>query len=169
MSMAWKPPECHVLNAMCGVSVGLCAEYDVCGGFHVAHVVGSFSGSRYSPLTTGACGFEMSTKRAQPPGQPWSGAVAVPYTSSETYAQSRFHSLIALWAPGPGQVGRVSLPVIMRGCGIAVPLAKSDVSMIAKPPVSSAKNARRPSFVTVSECRPPVGFRTGSPVGGTCV
>ena len=26
MSIAWKPPECHVLNAMLGVSVGLWAE-----------------------------------------------------------------------------------------------------------------------------------------------
>jgi hypothetical protein len=26
MSIAWKPPECQVLKAMLGVSVGLCAE-----------------------------------------------------------------------------------------------------------------------------------------------
>jgi hypothetical protein len=33
MFTAWKPPECQVVNAICGVSVGLCAEYDVHGGF----------------------------------------------------------------------------------------------------------------------------------------
>ena len=43
---ACRPPECQVLNATCGVSVGLCAEYEVRGGFHVAQVDGSFSGSR---------------------------------------------------------------------------------------------------------------------------
>ena len=30
-SIAWKPPECQVLNAMFWVSVGLCAEYEVRG------------------------------------------------------------------------------------------------------------------------------------------
>ena len=73
-------------NAMCGVSVGLCAEYDVCGGFQPSHVDGSFSGSLYSPSTVGACGSEMSIIRAQPHGQPWPAPVAVPYTSSETHA-----------------------------------------------------------------------------------
>src|ERR671925_888458 len=63
MLTAWKPPECHVENAMWGVSVGLCAEYDVCGGFQAAHVAGSFSGSRYSGATFGAVGSEMSTIR----------------------------------------------------------------------------------------------------------
>src|SRR5215207_7526016 len=127
MPTAWKPPECQVLNAMCGVSVGLWAEYDVCGGFQVVQVDGSFSGSRYSDLTVGLCGSEMSTSRAQPHGQPWSGAVAVPYTSSDTHAQSRFHSLIALCAPGPGHVGRASLSVINFGWGSALPSANSDV------------------------------------------
>jgi hypothetical protein len=45
MLTAWKPPECQVLNAICGVSVGLWAEYEVRGGFHPSHVLGSFSGS----------------------------------------------------------------------------------------------------------------------------
>src|ERR671918_1604732 len=100
MLTACMPPECHVLNAMCGVSVGLCAEYDVRGGFQSSHVAGSFSGSRYSASTVGTCGSEMSISRAQPHGQPWSDPVAVPYTSSETHAQSRSQSLIALCAPG---------------------------------------------------------------------
>ena len=63
---------------MFGVSVGLCAEYDVLGGFQVSHVAGSFSGSRYSALTVGASGLEMSTIRAQPHGQPWPAPVTVP-------------------------------------------------------------------------------------------
>src|SRR5688500_18851110 len=82
--IAWKPPECHVVNTMLGVCVGLCAEYDVRGGFHVAQVSGWFAGSRNSASTVGTCGLEMSTIRAQPHGQPWLGAVTVPYTSSET-------------------------------------------------------------------------------------
>jgi hypothetical protein len=45
MLTAWNPPECQVLNAMCGVSVGLWAEYEVRGGFQSSHVAGSFSGS----------------------------------------------------------------------------------------------------------------------------
>src|SRR5918996_2269723 len=101
MLIAWNPPECQVVKAILGVSVGLCAEYDVRGGFHAAQLDGSFSGSLYSASTVGAVGSEMSTIRAQPHGQPWPAPVAVPYTSSETYAQSRFQSLIALWAPGP--------------------------------------------------------------------
>ena len=80
----------------------------------------------------------MSTIRAQPHGQPWPGPVAVPYTSSETHAQSRPHSFTALCAPGPGHTGRDSLTVIGRGCGNAAPVANSVVSTIAKPPVSSA-------------------------------
>src|SRR5687768_4820982 len=82
--IAWKPPECQVVNTMFGVCVGLCAEYDVRGGFHVAQLVCSFSGSLNSASTVGSAGSEMSTIRAQPHGQPWPGAVAVPYTSSET-------------------------------------------------------------------------------------
>src|SRR5919106_5411020 len=77
MLTAWNPPECQVLKAMCGVSVGLCAEYDVRGGFQAAQVDGSFSGSRYSPATVGACASEMSTIRAQPHGQPCPAPVAV--------------------------------------------------------------------------------------------
>ena len=69
---------------MCGVSVGLWAEYEVCGGFQSSHVEGSFSGSLYSASTVGTVGSEMSIIRAQPHGQPWSSPVAVPYTSSET-------------------------------------------------------------------------------------
>ena len=72
------PPECHVLKATFGVSVGLCAEYDVRGGFHSSHVDGSFSGSRYSASTVGAAGSEMSTIRVQPHGQPWPAPVALP-------------------------------------------------------------------------------------------
>src|SRR5918992_3911919 len=64
---AWNPPECQVLNAMLGVSVGLCAEYDVRGGFQ-AQVDGSFSGSLYSPSTVGSTGSEMSIMRASPMG-----------------------------------------------------------------------------------------------------
>src|ERR671919_2563960 len=109
MLIAWSPPECHVLNAMCGVSVGLCAEYDVRGGFQSSQEAGSFSGSRYSASTVGMRGSEMSIIRAQPHGQPWPEPVAVPYTSSETHAQSLFQSLTALWAPGPGHTGRSSL------------------------------------------------------------
>jgi hypothetical protein len=37
---------------------------------------------------------------------------------------------------------------------------------MANPPVSSAKYARLPSLETVSECRPPVGFCTGSGSAG---
>ena len=81
----------------------------------------------------------MSIIRAQPHGQPWSGAVAVPYTSSETHAQSRPQSLTALCAPGPGHVGRASLSVIGCGCGYGAPAANSDTSTTAKPPVSIAK------------------------------
>src|SRR5687768_10492814 len=117
MLTAWKPPECQVLNAMCGVSVGLCAEYDVRGGFQPAQVDGSFSGTRYSASTVGALGSEMSTIRPQPQGQPWPAPVAVPYTSSDTQTQSRSQSLTALCAPGPGHVGRDWLSVIGRGCG----------------------------------------------------
>src|SRR4029450_803620 len=138
MLTAWKPPECQVLNAICGVSVGLCAEYDVCGGFQVPQVDGSFSGTRYSASTVGAPGSEMSTIRAQPHGQPSPGPVAVPYTSSETQTQSRPQSLIALCAPGPGQTGRAWLSVIGRGCGKGTPLGKSDTSTTANPPVTSA-------------------------------
>ena len=139
MLTAWKPPECQVLNAICGVSVGLCAEYDVCGGFQVAQVDGSFSGTRYSASTVGTRGSEISTIRAHPHGQPWPAPVAVPYTSSETQTQSRPQSLTALWAPGPDQTGRASLSVIGRGCGEGAPSAKSETSTTAKPPVSSAK------------------------------
>ena len=167
--MAWKPPECHVLNAICGVSVGLCAEYDVCGGFQSAQVAGSFSGSRYSAFTVGTRGSEMSTIRAHPQGQPWPDPVAVPYTSSETQTQSRSQSLIALCAPGPDHVGRASLSVIGRGCGEGVPFAKSDTSTTANPPVSSAKYAVLPSLLTVSECRPPVGFCAGAGAAGNRV
>ena len=78
MLTAWNPPECRVLKAMCGVSVGLCAEYDVCAGFQSSHVDGSFSGSLKSASTVGAVGSEMSTIRAQPHGQPWPTPVAVP-------------------------------------------------------------------------------------------
>src|ERR671911_1606023 len=66
MLTAWKPPECQVLNATCGVSVGLCAEYDVRGGFQSAQVDAWFSGTRYSASTVGALGSEMSTIRAHP-------------------------------------------------------------------------------------------------------
>src|SRR6266545_2746830 len=151
MLTAWKPPECQVLNAI----------YDVCGGFQVAQVDGSFSGSRYSASTVGARGSETSTIRAQPHGQPWPGPVAVPYTSSETQTQSRPQSLTALWAPGPGQVG--------RGCGKGTPAAKSDTSTTANPPVSSAKYAVLPSLLTESECRAPAGFCTGSGSAGNRV
>src|ERR687895_2915940 len=106
MLTACKPLECQVLNAMCGVSVGLCAEYDVRGGFQSSQLDGSFSGSRYSASTVGTRGSEMSMIRAQPHGQPWPDPVAVPYTSSETQAQSRPQNLTALWAPGPGHTGR---------------------------------------------------------------
>src|SRR3954470_4846864 len=139
MLTAWKPPECQVLKAMCGVSVGLCAEYDVRAGFHCSHVDGSFSGSLHSASTVGARGWEMSTIRAHPHGQPWPGPVNVPSTSSETHAQSRPHSLTALCAPGPGHTGRASLVVMARGTGSGAPAAKSDPSTIANPPVSSAK------------------------------
>ena len=46
----------------------------------------------------------------------------------------------------------------MIGFGTApgVPAANAEVSTIANPPVSSAKYARLPSLVIVSECRPPV-------------
>src|SRR5829696_1289065 len=151
---------------MFGVSVGLWAEYDVRGGFHSSQVSGSFSGSRYSASTVGAPGSETSIIRAQPHGQPWSGPVAEPYTSSETHAQSRPHSRTALCAPGPAQVGRDSLRVIGRGCGNGAPSANSETSATAKPPVSSAKNASLPSLETVSECRPPVGFCTGAGAAG---
>src|ERR671914_2512820 len=133
MLTAWKPPECQVVKAMLGVSVGLWAEYDVRGGFHVAQVDGKFSGSLYSASTVGRRGSSMSTIRAHPHGQPWSSAVAVPYTSSETHTQSRPQSLTALWAPGPGHTGRASLIVTGRGCGAGAPSAKSDVSTTAKP------------------------------------
>src|SRR5829696_2421797 len=123
---AWRPPECHVLNAMCFVSVGLCAEYDVRGGFQSAQVAGSFSGSRYSASTVGTSGSDMSIIRAQPHGQPWSEPVALPYTSSETQAQSRPQSLTALCAPGPAHTGRDALSVIGGGCGDGTPAAKSD-------------------------------------------
>ena len=62
--------------------------------------------------------------------------------------------------------GATSLRVIGRGVGNASPSAKSDTSAIAKPPVSSAKYARRPSLEIVIECRPPVGFCTGSGAAG---
>jgi hypothetical protein len=75
---AWNPPECQVLKATCGVSVGLCAEYDVFGGFHVSHVAGSFSGSLYSPWTVGTFGLEMRIIRVQPQGHPWPAAVKLP-------------------------------------------------------------------------------------------
>src|SRR5919106_6173880 len=117
MLTACMPPECHVLNAMCGVSVGLCAEYDVCGGFQSSQVAGSFSGSRYSASTVGMVGSEMSIIRAQPHGQPWPEPVAVPYTSSETHAQSRPQSFSALWAPGPVHVGRFASGVTGTGTG----------------------------------------------------
>ena len=77
--------------------------------------------------------------------------VAVPYTSSETHAQSRSQNLIALWAPGPGHTGRASFSVIGRGCGRGVPLAKSDTSTTANPPVRRAKYALLPSLLTESE------------------
>src|ERR671914_1895177 len=108
----------------------------------------------------------MSTIRAQPHGHPWADPVAVPYTSSDTQAQSRPHSLIALWAPGPRHVGRDSLNVIGRGCGADRPAAKSETSTTANPPVSSAKYAVLPSLLTESECRPPAGFCTGAGAGG---
>ena len=77
-SIAWNPPECQVVNTMCGVSVGLCAEYEVRGGFQSSHVDSWFSGSLYSASTVGVVGSEMSIIRAQPHGQPWSDPVAVP-------------------------------------------------------------------------------------------
>lgn len=98
----------------------------------------------------------MLTIRAQPHGQPWSGAVAVPYTSSDTQAQSRSQNLIALWAPGPGHVGRSRSGVIGRGCGDGRPAAKSDTSTMANPPSSNAKYARLPSLLIDSEWRAPV-------------
>ena len=78
MSIAWKPPECQVLNAMLGVSVGLCAEYDVRGGLKRRTSSGWFCGRRNSLWTTGRVGSAMLMKRAQPHGQPWPSAVAVP-------------------------------------------------------------------------------------------
>src|SRR5918999_5937895 len=78
MLTACKPPECQVLKAICGVRVGLCAEYDVRGGFQAAHVEGSFSGTRYSASTVGADASEMSIIRAQPHGHPCPDPVAVP-------------------------------------------------------------------------------------------
>src|SRR5690349_1946346 len=78
MSIACSPPECHVLNAMLGVSVGLCAEYEVRGGLKVAHESGSFSARRYSPITAGLVSSSMSMNRVQPHGQPWPEPVAVP-------------------------------------------------------------------------------------------
>src|SRR5918999_2720523 len=166
MLTACRPPECQVLNAMLGVSVGLCAEYEVRGGLNSAQMSGSFSAIRYAASTVGLVGSVMSISRAQPHGQPCALPVAVPYTSSETQAQSRPHSLMALWAPGPRHDGRVSLNVIGRGCGFGVPFAKSDVSTMANPPVRSAKKALVPSLLTESECRPPEGFSRGSPPGG---
>ena len=100
----------------------------------------------------------MSTIRVQPHGQPWPAPVTVPYTSSETHAQSRPHSLTALWAPGPVHTGREPLTVIGSGCAPGLPAANSDTSAIAKPPASSAKYARLPSLLMVSEWRPPAGL-----------
>src|SRR6478735_4418367 len=114
MSIAWKPPECHVLKAIDGVSVGLCAEYDVRGGLNASQVSGWFSWRRNSLRTTGRVGSAMSTKRAQPHGQPWPAAVIVPYTSSETYAQSLFQSLTAECAPGPAHCTRLACGVTSR-------------------------------------------------------
>src|SRR5919106_770025 len=111
----------------------------------------------------------MSTIRPHPHGQPWAEPVAVPYTSSETQTQSRPQSFTALCAPGPGHTGRASLSVIGRGCGDGLPAAKSDTSTTANPPVSSAKYALVPSLLTLSECRPPVGFWTGAGAGGNRV
>src|SRR5918998_398997 len=72
---ACMPPECQVVNAMFGVRVGLCAEYDVRGGFQSSHVDGSFSGSRKSASTVGTVGAEMAIIRAPPHGPPWPGPV----------------------------------------------------------------------------------------------
>ena len=72
-SIAWKPPECQVLNAMFWVSVGLCAEYEVRGtswSVSTVQAAGSFSGSRKSSRTTGRVGSAMSMNRVQPHGQP---------------------------------------------------------------------------------------------------
>ena len=78
MSIAWKPPECQVLNAMLGVSVGLWAEYDVRGGSKLVQESGWFSGSRKSLRTTGRVSSATSTMRVQPHGQPWPLPVIVP-------------------------------------------------------------------------------------------
>src|SRR5687768_2201351 len=65
---------------------------------------------------------------------------------------------MALWAPGPGHVGRSRSGVIGRGCGDGRPAAKSDTSTTAKPPSSSAKYARLPSLLIDSEWRAPVEY-----------
>ena len=70
MSIAWKPPECQVLKAMLGVSVGLWAEYDTRGGLKLVHESGWFSASRKSLRTTGRVSSAMSIMRVQPHGQP---------------------------------------------------------------------------------------------------
>jgi hypothetical protein len=67
-----------VLNAMLGVSVGLCAEYEVRGGLNDSQISGEFSSSRNSLRTTGRVSSATSMKRAQPHGQPCPAAVIVP-------------------------------------------------------------------------------------------
>src|SRR5262245_30130000 len=156
MSIAWKPPECQVLNAMFWVSVGLCAENEVRGrGSKTLHMNASFWISLNSERTTGLASLETSMKRAQPHGQPWPAAVAVPYTSSDTYTQfGLFQSRIALCPPGPGHFGRSAFCVMRRYCGFGLPEVKSETSATAKSPSSSAKYARVPSLETDIECRP---------------
>src|SRR4051794_13323928 len=77
MSIAWRPPECHVTIARFSVSVGLCEE-KLEKLLRIASTLAQtsdlFHGSRYSAARRGVVGSEMSMKRGQPHGQPWAGS-----------------------------------------------------------------------------------------------
>src|SRR5918994_5912051 len=138
-------------------------------------------------MTRGSAGLPTWIARAQPHGQPKSGSVNVPYTSSVTNENGRPGNGTAE-CPGfglsqvgwfPTGVSRLSLR-LSTSPGVRLPSATSLVSRIRKKPDRYAKWVTFPSGVGVIEWRPmllrgagnrglhvPWATRVGAPPEGT--
>ena len=154
---------------MFGVSVGLWAEYDVCGGFQSSHVVG---------LVLGQPVLSLDRRRARvgdvddPRPAPWAAVAG---------AGGRAVHLVGDPGPVPapeldravraraGHVGRLALTVIGRGCGNG--RARREVGDVDDREAAGQQRevGALPSLLTESECSPPVASRrVRAPPGTAC-